>query len=115
MGIFCKKVGLNEQIDRLKALLVAKGYTQIYGLDYGDTLSPVAKIASVCLFLSMAMVHHWPLYQLDIRNAFLQGHLEHEVYMEYHLLLLLNKSLSNMVFKMNLNFIIFLNNPEMCL
>ena len=41
------KVGPNGQVDRLKACLVAKGYTQQYGSDYYDTFSPVAKITSV--------------------------------------------------------------------
>jgi len=51
---------------------VAKKYTQIYGLDYGDTFSLVAKKA----------IHHWPLHQLDIKNVFLHGDLEEEIYME---------------------------------
>ena len=42
----------------------------------------MAKIASVRLFLSMVVVRHWPFYQLDIKNVFLHGDLEKEVYME---------------------------------
>ncbi|RVX21015.1 Retrovirus-related Pol polyprotein from transposon RE2 [Vitis vinifera] len=75
------KVGPDGQVDRLKARLVAKGYTQVYGSDYGDTFSPVAKIASVRLLLSMAAMCSWPLYQLDIKNASFMVILQ-EVYME---------------------------------
>ena len=80
--VYTVKVGLDGQVDRLKARLVAKGYIQVYGSDYGDTFSPVAKIAYVSLLLSMAAMCSWPLYQSDIKNVFLHGNLAEEVYIE---------------------------------
>ena len=80
--VYTVKVGLDGHVDRLKARLVVKGYTQVYGSDYGDTFSPVTKIASVRLLLSMAAMCSWPLYQLDIKNVFLRSDLSEEVYME---------------------------------
>ena len=73
------KFGPDGGVDRLKARLAAKGYTQVYGSNYYDTFSPVAKIAYVRLLLSM---QSWPLYQLNIKYVFLYGDLAEEVYME---------------------------------
>ena len=61
---------------------MAKGYTQIFGLDYSDTFSPVAKIAFVRLFIAMAALQKWLFYELDITNTFLSGDLQEEIYME---------------------------------
>ena len=53
-----------------------------YGVDYFDTFSPVAKLTSIWLFISLAATHGWDLHQLDIKNVFLHGDLVEEVYME---------------------------------
>ena len=69
--VFIVKVNPDGSITRLKAHLVAKGYAQTYGVDYFDTFSPVAKLASIWLFISLAATHGWDLHQLDIKNVFL--------------------------------------------
>ena len=69
-------------MDRLKARFVAKGSAQIYGFDYYETFSPVAKMTYVRLLLSMIAMSSWPLYRLDINNAILHGDIVEEVYME---------------------------------
>ena len=76
------KVNPNGSIARLKARLVAKGYAQTYDVDFSNTCSPVAKMTSVRLFISLAATYNWDLHQLDIKNVFLHGDLQEEVYME---------------------------------
>ena len=74
----CKPDGY---LDRYKARLVARGYTQTYGIDYPETFAPVAKINTIKILLSLAVNLDWPLYQYDIKNAFLHGDLNEEIYM----------------------------------
>ena len=58
--VYTVKIGLDGRVDDLKARLVAKGYTEVYG-SYYNNFSPVAKMASVHLLLSMAAMRSWPL------------------------------------------------------
>lgn len=77
--IKCKADG---SIKRYKARLVAKGFTQTYGINYQETFAPVAKINSIGVLLYLIVKFNWPLHRLDVKNAFLNGDLEAEVFMD---------------------------------
>lgn len=79
--VFKVKYKADGEVERYKGRLVAKGNNQQEGLDYQETFSPMVKMVNVRLVLAMAASNRWCLYQMDIFNAFLQGHLVEEVYM----------------------------------
>lgn len=69
-------------IERYKARLVVRGFTQKFGIDYQETFSPVAKFTSVRMILALSVSNDYHLIQFDIKTAFLYGHLDEEVFME---------------------------------
>jgi hypothetical protein len=62
--------------------LVAQGYTQVEGLDFGETYAPVARLEAIQFLLAFAAHHDFKLYQMDVKSAFLNGPLSKEVCVE---------------------------------
>ena len=79
--MFTLKYKADGTLDRHKAKLVAKEFTQTYGVDYSTNFSTVTKLNTVRVLLSVVVYKDGLLYQLDVKNAFLNGDLELEVYM----------------------------------
>jgi len=79
--VYKVKLRSDESVERYKAWLVAKGFTQLEGIDYQNTFTPTAKIISIRCLLSLAAARGWPLHQIDVNNAFLHGDLAEEIYM----------------------------------
>ena len=80
--VYTVKYKSDGSLDRFRAQLVAKGYTQVYGVDYLDTFALVTKLNTFHVLLSLAANLGWQLHQYDVKNAFLYGDLEEEVYMD---------------------------------
>ena len=76
------KTRFDGSIEHYKACLVAKSFTQEYGIDYEETFTPVARISSIRALLTVAATGKWDLFQMDVKNAFLNGDLSEEVYMQ---------------------------------
>ena len=70
------------QVERFKARYVAKGFTQIKGLDYDETFAPVVRFDSLRILLAISASKRWKPRQLDIKTAFLYGILNEEIYLE---------------------------------
>lgn len=79
--LFNSKCKADGSVERYKARLVAKGFTQKCGIDYQETFALVAKIDYIRVLISLAVNSNWPLHQLNIKNVFLNGDLEKEVFM----------------------------------
>jgi hypothetical protein len=62
--------------------LVAQGYTQVEGLDFGETYTLVARLKAIRILLAYACAHNIKLYQMDIKSVFLNGYINEEVYVE---------------------------------
>ena len=80
--VFKVKRNSSGSIDRFKARLVAQGYTQTEGVDYGEVFSPVARLPAIRSLLALGNAHNLEIHQMDVNTAFLNGELDYNVYME---------------------------------
>ena len=72
-----------QKVDgRFKARLVVQGYVQEAGVDYGRSYAPVCRIGSIRTVLAIACEHGWPVWQMDVVVAFLQAHIDKDVYVK---------------------------------
>jgi hypothetical protein len=86
--IITKWVFRNKQdefgvITKNNARLVGKGYTQVEGLDFGETYAPIARLESIRILLAYATHHDFKLHQMDEKSALLNGPLQEEVYVDH--------------------------------
>ena len=82
--VFKRKRKVDESIEKYKVGLVIKDYKQTKGLDYFDTCSPVMRINSIKIVLSIATLRDLVVHQMDVKTTFLNGDLNEEIYMEQH-------------------------------
>ena len=80
--VFKLKRKADGSVDRYKARLVAKGYSQRPGLEFSEVFAPIAKWAALRAILALSALEDLELYSVDISTAFLNGDMEHDVYMQ---------------------------------
>jgi hypothetical protein len=76
------KQDANGIVIRNKARLVAQGFSQVEGIDFGETLAPVSHLGSICILLAYASHRNFKIQQMDVKSAFLNGHLNEMVYVK---------------------------------
>lgn len=101
--VFHRKRDAEGEVTQHKVRVVAQGFAQIPGIDFDETFAPVAKPSSLRLMIALAARFGWPMVQLDVKSAYLNGELDEVIYMrqppgtaapgDEHLVCLLKKSL----------------------
>lgn len=82
--LYLIKTKSDESFEHHKAQLVAKVFTQTYGLDYEETFALVVKMTTIHVLIVVSSIHKWSISQMDVKNTFLSEYLKKEVYMVPH-------------------------------
>ena len=80
--VYKTKIASDGTTTKYKARLVSKGYSQVQGLDYNETFSPVERMDSIRLVLAVIASKRWEVHNMDVKSAFLHGDLKEEIYMK---------------------------------
>ncbi len=80
--VFKIKHGVDGEVERYKARLVARGFTQTFRVDYNESFTIVAKFLSIRCILVLMTINDMEIHQMDVQTAFLNGDLEEKIYME---------------------------------
>ena len=80
--IYKIKHALDGSIEKFKAHFVARGFSQVEGVDYDETFAPVARFSSIKAVISVVAEMGWKIHQMDVKTFFLNGFLQEEVYLE---------------------------------
>jgi hypothetical protein len=74
--VFKNKLNAEGKVEKYKARLVEKGYSQVEGIDFGEIFSPVAKLTSIRFMLSVVVAFDFEVEHMDVNTTFLHGDLE---------------------------------------
>jgi hypothetical protein len=80
--IYKVKQAVDGNVEKYKARFVARGFSQIEGIDYDETFAPVARYSSIRSILALSAQMGWRIHQMDVKTMFLNGIIEEEVYIE---------------------------------
>jgi hypothetical protein len=78
--LYKTKIVADDNIEKHKACFVARGFSQIEGVDYDETFTPFARYTSIKTIIAIAIEMGWSIHQMDVKTAFLNGFIEEEVH-----------------------------------
>ena len=80
--LYKTKIVADGSIEKYKARFVARGFSQIEGVDYDETFAPIARYTSIRSIIAIEIEMGWRIHQMDVKTTFLNGFIDEEVYIE---------------------------------